>query len=144
MQLLVGEESAKYWWENKPHWCGEMQSQQRFRKSEKDEAYYLFLDDEQEDTYWQYKNEDVFPPEFGDISGGVKIETKGPEVSEKNYFWFKQNTHGIYQQLSEDFTIDLSEVSRKFGELRVVKYNDNDIEEYSYHEGLGLYQEVGE
>ena len=49
-QLLVGEESAKYWWENKPHWCGEMQSQQRFRKSEKDEAYYLFLDDEQEDT----------------------------------------------------------------------------------------------
>jgi CRISPR-associated endonuclease/helicase Cas3 len=26
---------ARAWWQNQPHWCGELQRQQRFRKSQK-------------------------------------------------------------------------------------------------------------
>ncbi len=141
-KLFTGKTPAKIWWKNQPHWCGEVQRQQRFRNSEKDEAYYRWLDDEYSAPYWRWKNENVLPPEFCEpliLINSVEIE----ELAEGNYFWFEQDESTIYQQLEKDFNMDLVEVSRRFGEVRLVEYAASFPEEYNYHPGLGIYQDMG-
>ena len=48
----------------------------------------------------------------------------------------------IYANLAKDFGINLNEVSRRFGEIRLVQYDEGDERAYCYHPNLGIYQEV--
>jgi len=140
-KLFTGSDSAKLWWKNHPHWCGEVQRQQRFRDSKKDEAYYLWLDDEYSTPKWQWKNEQVSPPEFGEPSILInKVELEEPATG--NGFWFEQNLLNVYQELAHDFSLELKEVSRRFGEVRLVEYGKGNSGEYSYHPYLGIYQDI--
>jgi len=138
-QLFSGSRPAKVWWNSNIHWCGEVQRQQRFRDSKKDEAYYLLLDSPYREPYWQWKNEEASPPEFGDQST-IYPETD-LEIASGNSFWFDFSAATIYQQLAEDMGLELSEVGHKFGEVRLTEYKDN-TKEYYYHPQLGVYQDV--
>jgi len=140
-QLFDEENGARLWWEKHPHWCGEVQRQQRFRDSKNDEAYFLWLDDEFSEPYWKWKNEDISPPEFGVplISiNEVELDTFGAGID----FWFKQDALTVYKQLAEDFSFELAVVSRRFGEVRLTEYSDA-VQEYKYNPNLGIYQDVG-
>lgn len=142
-QLFSGNKPANVWWENTPQWCGEVQRQQQFRKSQPDEAYYLVIDDRNSEPKWRWKNEHVNPPQFGELAG-ISIETIGLDDHGKgNDFWFKLDSGEIYMQLAEELKIDnLAEVSRRFGELRLVEY-ENIQQEYKYHPNLGVFREIG-
>ncbi|MDH5256418.1 MAG: type I-F CRISPR-associated helicase Cas3f [Gammaproteobacteria bacterium] len=132
---------ARVWWKNQPHWCGEVQRQQRFRKSQKDEAYYLILRDEYTDGKWQWKNEDVRPARLCERI----IEIKDVYLSNINSgcrFWFNLDAKAIYSKLAEDFDLDLFEASKRFGEVRLIQYEKNDTQPYCYHPNLGVYQEL--
>jgi len=132
---------ARLWWEKPPHWCGEVQRQQRFRDSKKDEAYFLWLDDEYSKPTWKWKNENVSPPEFGKSLSKINL----PEQYECGAgidFWFKQDALTVYQQLAADLGLDLREVSCRFGEVRLTEYGDT-VQEYNYEAGMGVYQEIG-
>ncbi len=132
---------ARVWWKNYPHWCGEVQRQQRFRKSKKDEAYYLTLKDEYSDTRWQWKNESVYPARMSE----PQVEIKKIELVksvEGNCFWFDLDAKKIYAELAKDFGIELSEVGRRFGEIRLVEYGEGDAQAHCHHSNLGIYQEV--
>ena len=144
IQLFFGEKPANVWWNHAPQWCGEVQRQQRFRESQSDEAYYLCISDEGCKEGWQWKNEDVSPPCFTSELPGVSIKDITLENFGKgNDFWFKLNAAEIYKELAEDLKITtLAEVSRRFGELRIVEYN-NIHQEYKYHPNLGLFRERG-
>lgn len=132
--------AANVWWNSSPQWCGEVQRQQRFRNSKQDEAYYLFLKSEYTEPFWQWKNESVYPQDFGE--GAIRIELKNDLIkSEGNYFWFNLDTTKIYLDLSQHFNIDLITVSKRFGEVRLVNYNNN-CSEYYYHPMLGVYDEI--
>ena len=141
-QLFSGNHPAKVWWKNNVHWCGEVQRQQRFRDSNKDEAYYLWLDRPNSDIYWKWKNERVSPAEFGD-QDTIKPETSFEQVASDNSFWFDLSATNVYQQLAEDMELELSRVSRRYGEVRLTEY-ENGTEEYYYHPQLGVYQYIGE
>jgi len=141
-QLFHKETGARLWWEKHPHWCGEVQRQQRFRDSTKDEAYYLWLDDEYSKPKWQRKNEHVSPPEFGEPLISIK-EGKLEEPATGNAFWFEQEPLNVYQDLGQDFGWDLNQVSQRFGEVRLVEYAEGSSDEYSYHPYLGVYQDIG-
>lgn len=143
LQLLKGKEPANIWWESTPHWCGEVQRQQRFRNSKKDEAYYLWLTDEFSKTQWKWKNEQVFPPKFGVTP--IEIETISDsqiKLGAGIQFWFDLTAQTIYSKLASDFNIDLKKVSMRFGEVRLTEYN-GDQQEYCYYPNLGIYQEIG-
>ncbi|MCX7067530.1 MAG: type I-F CRISPR-associated helicase Cas3f [Methylococcales bacterium] len=142
-KLFSNNDGAKIWWKNHPHWCGEVQRQQRFRQSKKDEAYYLCLKDENSNTYWQWKNENVSPPKFGELVGITINNNIEIELGKNSFFWFNLNAEKIYSALAKDFHDDLLTISHRFGEVRLVEYDDNKIEQYNYHENLGLYQEIG-
>ena len=127
-KLLSGVEAANVWWEKYPQWCGEVQKQQRFRNSPKDEAYYLWISDESSPGRWQCKNENVNPAEFGELTD-ISIDDIPPvDYGKGNDFWFDLDTKTIYSQLAEDLQIDtLAEVSRRFGELRIVEYENTPV-----------------
>ncbi len=147
IQLFSDNSGAKLWWKNHPHWCGEMQGQQRFRNSKKDEAYYLCLSNENSPIYWQWKNEAVFPPKLGDLSGIEINDNISIEHEKGNCFWFDLSAKTVYSELANDSDIemnDILEISHRFGEVRLIEYDENKIEQYSYHENLGLYQEIGD
>ncbi|MFU8844579.1 MAG: type I-F CRISPR-associated helicase Cas3f [Bacteroidales bacterium] len=140
-RLFSKETGARLWWEKHPHWCGEVQRQQRFRDSKKDEAYFLWLDDEYSKPIWKWKNEEVSPPEFGKPLVSIKkveLDNFGAGID----FWFKQDALTVYQQLAGDFDFELGEVSRRFGEVRLTEYG-NTVQEYNYHSSLGIYQDIG-
>jgi CRISPR-associated endonuclease/helicase Cas3 len=132
---------ARVWWKNHPHWCGEVQHQQRFRDSKRDEAYYLWLEDEYLNEKWQWKNENVYPAKFAE----PLIEIKNVELlnhAQGCGFWFELDAKSIYASLTTDFSIELSEVSQRFGEIRLVQYEEGDERAYCYHPNLGVYQEI--
>ena len=140
-RLFNIEIGARLWWEKHPHWCGEVQRQQRFRDSKKDEAYFLWLVDAYSKPHWKWKNEAISPPEFGaplaEITS-VELEELGTGVK----FWFEQDAMKVYQQLARDFGFELEEVSRRFGEVRITEYGDS-LQTYNYHPNLGIYQDIG-
>ncbi len=139
-EQLFGNSGAKLWWKNHPHWCGEVQRQQRFRDSQKDEACYLWLDDASSQPKWKWKNERVFPPVFGEPPINIKhVDLEEPAAG--NDFWFEQDAKTVYQQLSEDFDWDLATISQQFGEVRITAYRET--EEYNYHSHFGIYQDIG-
>lgn len=143
LQLFSGSEPAKIWWENTPYWCGEVQRQQRFRNSKKDDAYYLWLTDELGDKQWKWKNEQIFPPKFGEPLIDIKNRQDNEiELGSGSQFWFDLTVQTIYAKLASDFNIDLKEVSMRFGEVRLTEY-DNNQQEYCYYPNFGVYQEIG-
>jgi len=132
---------ANIWWKNHPHWCGEVQRQQRFRKSRQDEAYYLFMEDEHSNEKWQWKNEEVYPARFCEPTIEIKNTELGG-INEGCRFWFNLDAKSIYKNLAEDFKVEMSEVSRRFGEIRLVQYDEGGTQGYCYHQNLGVYQEI--
>ena len=143
-QLFSGESPANIWWKNSPYWCGEVQRQQRFRDSKKDEAYYLWLADEYTKPCWKWKNEQVYPPKFGEALIDIKnIPSHEINLGVGVQFWFDLSAQTIYSALAKDFDIDFKEVSMRFGEVRLTEYNSNQQQEYCYHPNLGIYQDIG-
>jgi CRISPR-associated endonuclease/helicase Cas3 len=141
-KLFKNPDSAKLWWKEQAHWCGVLQKLQVFRKSEKDEAVYLLY--KNNELIWEWKNEAAYPPKMGALSGaGISIKAESTIVPPEGIsFLFDLNPHRIYAELANDFNIDEEEAARRFGELRLVSYNKNDINEYKYFSNLGIYQEV--
>ncbi len=133
---------ARVWWKNHSYWCGEVQRQQRFRNSQKDEAYYLILKDEYSDIKWQWKNEDVYPARLCEQS---KIENENVEsikIADSCKFWFDLEARTIYPELAKYFGFELSKVGELFGEIRLVEYDEADKKPYYYQPNFGVYQEV--
>lgn len=142
-RLIGNKQGAKIWWRNKPHWCGEVQRQQRFRASPQDEAYYLWLEDSYSAPKWKWKNEHVYPAKFADRGSIAISNTKNMEIGGGNHFWFNLDPLTVYSELASDFAIDLLEVSQRFGEVRLIDYENNTLQEYLYHPNLGLYKAIG-
>ena len=141
-QLFTGEGSANVWWKYNPAWCGEIQRQQPFRRSEKDEAYFLYLENSYSSYSWRWLNEHVYPPKLGEVSSIAITPLRDLEVGTNCGLWFEADVLSIYSQLAETFSLELGEVSRRFGELRVTNYRNQERTEYQYHEALGLFQEL--
>jgi CRISPR-associated endonuclease/helicase Cas3 len=137
-KLFSQTKGAKLWWQKTPTWCGEMQRQQPFRKSKKDTPYYLCLKNEYENIYWMFKNEDVYPAKWSDDTGDKITNDEELEITDGNNFWFDIDVENIYKKLAKDFNIELNEVGKKFGEVRLLEYKDKP--KYKFNPCLGVYE----
>jgi len=143
LQLFKGKKPANVWWKEHPQWCGEVQRQQRFRQSQKDEAYYLWVTNEYSQPKWRWKNENVKPAKFGELSSVSIDPFQLNSYGAGNDFWFDLDATTIYTLLADDLNINnLEDVSRQFGEVRLVEY-ENCPQEYKYQPNLGIFQEIG-
>ncbi|MDX1473954.1 MAG: type I-F CRISPR-associated helicase Cas3f, partial [Reinekea sp.] len=94
-QLFTGNEKASLWWLENPHWCGEIQKQQRFRESKKDEAYYLYVEDEYKRPYWRWLNENARPAKFGEVSSIIIKKVPAFDKGSNSDFWFDMDANLI-------------------------------------------------
>jgi len=141
--------AANVWWKSSPHWCGEVQRQQRFRASPSDEAYYLIVENKYRPIKWLWRNESISPPKFGE--GDVKIVDGSDRMCEfgmGSHFWFSLCAKEIYMRLAEEIkdadSDDLSQFSKRYGEVRLIDYQNGSVQEYEYHPELGVYKAIGE
>ena len=142
--LIRQKKGADVWWTSTPQWSGEIQRQQPFRKSAKDEAYFLFIEDDDRRPQWKWLNENVYPAKLGEPTE-ISIAT-APELEFGAYsgFWFEQDADFVYRQLASLFQCSLHEVSRRFGELRITDYKSSAIEQYCYSDYLGAFKEIND
>jgi CRISPR-associated endonuclease/helicase Cas3 len=95
-KLFTSINTAKLWWKTDIQWCGELQRQQRFRNSKKDEPYCLCY--EHSTLVWKWKNEHIKPAEYGE--GNIQINPiELDSFAQGNSFWFDQNSLKIHTQL---------------------------------------------
>lgn len=139
LQLLESKNAAKCWWVNSPYWCGEVQKQQKFRDSPKDEAFHLFINCDGS-VYFQRKNENVYPVDWGANNGVIELLNL-LSIDSSNSIWIELDSYNIYQTLAEDFDKSLGEIGKTFGEIRIIE-DKNESYKYSYHEYLGLFREL--
>ena len=131
---------AKVWWENNPSWCGEVQRQQRFRKSMRYEPYHLILENEDAQEKWEWKNENVYPVKFCEPTFHEIEKVELPDMNKGCKFWFNLDAKNIYTSLSQDLSRDLLEISRQFGGLQLIQYTE--YEKYYYQPNLGVYKDI--
>ena len=130
--------TADLWWQNQVTWCAEIQRKQRFRESSPDQAYCLYLEEENENPIWKIKNENV--NEYEPVSDITNIDVT---PAQGNQAWLVFNIHDQYGYLVEQLEKPLSYISRCFGEVRLPDY-ENQINEWYYSPELGAFRELNE
>ncbi|MFJ5453189.1 type I-F CRISPR-associated helicase Cas3f [Pectobacterium jejuense] len=122
---------AAFWWRAHPHWNGELQRRTPFRKSDRDEPYYLWIADDDEDAVFmipddgssEWKQSDVIRPTSLDMAEGVCT-------------WIDPNYHALYQRLADEKQWELKRVSARFGEIRLREDEERD---WLWHPLLGVF-----
>lgn len=140
-QRLLGvdeeQENAKYWWENDPSWCAEIQKRQPFRKSQQDENYALCIK-EYDEIIWclqDVKNNHYIYPPAGNFN-----DVENLQFSQGNQAWFDLDELNIYEGMANDFAYSKKGISEKFGQLRL-RVNKDKVIQWSYHHFLGVFNE---
>ncbi|MCA6952459.1 type I-F CRISPR-associated helicase Cas3f [Pectobacterium polaris] len=121
---------AVFWWRAHPHWNGELQRRTPFRQSAKDEAYTLWIADDDDDAVFmipddgpsEWKQSDVIRPTSLHMAEGVCA-------------WIDPDYHALYQRLADEKQWELKWVSARFGEIRL---RDGD-ENWLWHPLLGVF-----
>ncbi|MCL6361365.1 type I-F CRISPR-associated helicase Cas3 [Pectobacterium polaris] len=121
---------AAFWWRAHPHWNGELQRRTPFRQSAKDEAYTLWIADDDEDP--------VFMVEDDGPSGWKQSDVIRPtslHMAEGVCAWIDPDYPALYQRLADEKQWELKWVSARFGEIRL---RDGD-ENWLWHPLLGVF-----
>jgi CRISPR-associated endonuclease/helicase Cas3 len=141
-EILLGDNeqknNARLWWKNQVSWCAEIQRKQPFRASSPDQAYCLYLAEEEQESVWKIKNDKVNPIEYETISDITNIDlipAKG------NQAWFAFDIQDQYMNLAEKIGKPLKFISYFFGEIRLPEY-ENQVSEWYYCPELGVFRKI--
>jgi CRISPR-associated endonuclease/helicase Cas3 len=128
------KESADLWWRHAAHWSFELQRRSPFRKSAPDSEYVFHIVEEDE------------PPRFHlvDGRGGLKrceskFELVNLEIAAGISLWGENDMGEIAAQLSESMEMQIDQVTRKFGVMRLPQSEA----QWLYHSALGVHRELG-
>lgn len=133
-----GKGSANLWWQNQVSWCAEIQRKQPFRASIPDQAYCLFLEDEDSEPVWKIKNENVYPIKYETVLDITNIDLR---AANGNQAWFEFDAQEYYGYLTEKLEKSLRYISYCFGEIRLSDYEDQ-IDKWCYSPVLGVFREI--
>ncbi|MCD2453225.1 type I-F CRISPR-associated helicase Cas3f [Methylicorpusculum oleiharenae] len=129
---------ANLWWQNQVTWCAEIQRKQPFRASSPDQAYSLYLAEEEDEPVWKIKNENVNPIKYEIVSDITNIDVTPVQGNQP---WFVFNIQDQYGNLAEQLEKPLKYISYCFGEIRLPDY-ENQINEWYYSPMLGVFKEI--
>jgi CRISPR-associated endonuclease/helicase Cas3 len=129
---------ANLWWQNQATWCAEIQRKQPFRASSPDQAYCLYLAEEDEAPVWKIKNDKVNPIEYEIVSDIKNIDLTS---AKGNQAWFVFDIQDQYMNLEEKLGKPLKYISYCFGEIRLPDY-ENQVNEWYYSPILGVFKKI--
>ena len=124
---------AAFWWRMHPHWNGELQRRTPFRSSEKDEVYYLWIADDEDEPVFMVPDDGARGWKQSDIAHAITLC-----MAEGVKAWIEPDYLTLYQQLAEDKQWELSWVSARFGEIRLRTEGD-----WCWHPLLGMFSHSG-
>lgn len=125
---------ASLWWRHCANWCGELQRRTPFRKSAADELFVLYLDDELDETAFHQmsdRGELVLVEDY-------RFERVELELGRGVTPWIEVDFKEQIEQVAEIKSMEVSEASRKFGEIRL---HDSD-RKWQYHPLLGVHRKL--
>ncbi len=141
-EILLGDNhqknNARIWWKNQVAWCAEIQRKQPFRASSPDQAYCLYLEEEDDEPVWKIKNENVNPIEYETVTDIANIDLT---PTQGNQPWFVFNIQNQYGHLAERLERPLKYISYCFGEIRLTEYEDQTAD-WFYSPMLGVFREI--
>ncbi|MDV0588487.1 type I-F CRISPR-associated helicase Cas3f [Raoultella ornithinolytica] len=127
---------AALWWRLPITWNGEMQQRTPFRRSSPQESFFLTMKEDDDEPGFCLMQEDgvLKPSERFELHEFVMAEGVQP--------WFGIDYREVLLELAETCQMELSSVSRRYGEitLRVGEKGDS-IEKWRYHPVLGVFRE---
>lgn len=126
---------AAQWWQEDPHWCAELQRRTRFRKSEPDESFVLYQEDEGDNPIF-YRQSDHGELSLVDKSVFAHMEFT-PATGIQS--WLDNDAESLIAELAERLERDVAWVSQRYTELRLRVRNDNDIKLWHYNPWFGVY-----
>ena len=130
--------AANLWWENQVTWCAEVQRKQPFRASSPDQAYCLYLAEEEAEPVWQIKNENVYPIKYETVTNIYNIDLT---PTQGNQPWLVFDIQEQYGHLAEQLEKPLKYISYCFGEIRLTDYGDQS-DKWCYSPLLGVFREI--
>ncbi|MGC6388093.1 type I-F CRISPR-associated helicase Cas3f [Ewingella sp. S1.OA.A_B6] len=124
---------AARWWRHDVSWCGELQKLTPFRKSQPDQQYYLWLEEEGDTPHFRQPDEG--------IEGWKDSSVFDAEAIEQVYAqgvspWMDMNYSNIYQRLADSLEWEFDRVSKTFGEI-CLPLDEN--KRWRWHEVLGVF-----
>ncbi|RNM04629.1 type I-F CRISPR-associated helicase Cas3f [Dickeya undicola] len=122
--------AAVWWWRKPLHWNGELQRHTMFRRSEPQQRYWLWLEDEGEKTCFMLQDDGP--------SGWKKIDEirlVQQEMADGVSQWVDMDYTALYLQLAEEKQRELAWISVRFGEISLRK-QDN---QWCWHPLLGVF-----
>lgn len=133
---------ANRWWANEvglhASWNAEFIQQTEFRKSERQEAFVLRCD-ENEQLEWSQLDITNKPYQYIPKSSRFKmIEVK---LAKGCQWWFDVSPIDIYEQFAKQLDLSLTRTSERLGEIRLRAEKDDQIIEWVWHNQLGVFQQ---
>lgn len=136
---LRSKKAADYWWNNPFNltWSAEMQRHTPFRHSLPDEAYVLYQDEETEPAIFCLKNDlgELIPMQSN-------FEYKEVTFTKSVQPWIETTMEALLAIQAEKLDQEVSTLSKRFGEIRLPKPYENNLELWSYHPWLGVYRTI--
>lgn len=124
---------AAFWWREHPHWNGEMQRRTPFRQSEKKDACYFWIADEDEEPVFMVVDESGSGWKQNNIARSISLT-----MAEGVNAWITPDYLRLYQQVADEKQWELSWVSARFGEIRL-----RDSDNWCWHPLLGMFGALG-
>ena len=125
--------NASLWWDHNPSWCGEIQRRTPFRKSQPEEQFVLYLEEENETAEFCLLTPD------GELkrSQNKRFKREELELGERVVPWINNEIEQLITEQAEKMDAELAHCSRRFAVLRL-----REGEDWFYHTLLGVYKRL--
>jgi CRISPR-associated endonuclease/helicase Cas3 len=126
---------ASLWWMKNPTWCAYLQEETRFRKSEPQENFFLYLEEEGESLIWKSGDMEETKSQNNRFKN-VSMDEDG--MADNIQLWIENDVEALLVNISNESSINLSVASRRYATVSLRKENNGDI--WEYHPIFGIYK----
>lgn len=137
--LLDGKDKtvvvAASWWRLPLTWNGELQLGTPFRRASPQSSFFLSMEDEDDTPKFCLMQEN------GVLKPDDRFYWQGVKIAERVEPWFAIEYSDVFQALAEAKLMELSAVSRRYGEITLRIENEKEAEKWLYHPVLGVFRE---
>lgn len=120
------------WWQHNPTWCAEIQRRTRFRSSELQQRYALYIEDEGDEPEFCEVQQDGRP-----IPQSTTFEYVTFEFADGVFPWVEIQPQKLMEEMAEQKEMDLKYCSERYGEVRLRKLEPP--EHWYYNNFLGVF-----
>ncbi|WBG90379.1 type I-F CRISPR-associated helicase Cas3f [Pantoea piersonii] len=127
-----GNYCAALWWRQPVSWCGELQRRRPFRASSPDQLHFWLIEEEGEEGQFYTTDEGAAGYKKSAIEQ-VDIIPLAQGVTP----WITPDYQQVYVTLADELEMELTEVSQRFGEIRLRKRTDG--QRWLFHPLTGVF-----